>query len=146
MTALDIFTWLFWACICILALVIEVTSGTFYLLCFSIGALVTLPFAWLGAPAWVQLLVFGVVSCLCVFLVRPLVMRWFHRSEHHRESNADALIGRVGTVIEPIAPNQPGYVRIDGDEWRAESGQPIEKGEQVTVVRRQSIVLTVVPK
>ena len=38
-----------------------------------------------------------------------------------RLSNVDALIGRVGVVIEDIKGESNGYVKIDGDEWRAVS-------------------------
>ena len=30
--------WLLWTLVCVLALILEVSSGTFYLLCFAVGA------------------------------------------------------------------------------------------------------------
>ena len=60
-------------------------------------------------------------------------------------SNADALIGRVGTVITPIFPGQSGYVKVDGDEWKAVAEMPetIEQGSKVEIISRDSIIVTV---
>jgi membrane protein implicated in regulation of membrane protease activity len=137
--------WLVWTLIAVLALILEVTSGTFYILCFAIGAFVSVIVSLFYVPLWLQVLLFVIVSVACVFTVRPLVIRYLHPDENSRASNADALIGRVGVVIEPIEASKPGYVKIDGDEWRAvaASKEPIARGMKVRVVNRESIVVTV---
>ena len=67
--------------------------------------------------------------------------------EKDRLSNIDALIGRVGTVIETIEPNESGYVKVDGDEWKAVSNstESISKGQKVEIISRESIIVTVKP-
>lgn len=137
--------WLLWTLICVLALILEVSSGTFYLLCFAVGAAVAIVSSFFAIPLWAQVLVFVIFSCLCVFCVRPVVVKYLHTDRRNRKSNADALLGREGVVIESITVEKPGYVRIDGDEWRAVSkdGNNINKGAIVKVVARESIVLTV---
>lgn len=137
--------WLLWTLICVLALILEVSSGTFYLLCFAVGAAVAIISSFFGIAFWVQVLVFVICSCLCVFCVRPVVVKYLHGNRQDRKSNADALLGREGIVIEPITADAPGYVKIDGDEWRAVSkgGIRIEKGTVVKVIARASIVVTV---
>lgn len=137
--------WLLWTLICVLALILEVSSGTFYLLCFAVGAAVAIVSSFFAIPLWAQVLVFVIFSCLCVFCVRPFVVKYLHTDRRNRKSNADALLGREGVVIESITVEKPGYVRIDGDEWRAVSkdGNNINKGAIVKVVARESIVLTV---
>ena len=137
--------WLLWTLICVLALILEVSSGTFYLLCFAVGAAVAIVSSFFAIPLWAQVLVFVIFSCLCVFCVRPVVVKYLHTDRRHRKSNADALLGREGVVIESITVEKPGYVRIDGDEWRAVSkdGNNINKGAIVKVVARESIVVTV---
>ena len=77
--------------------------------------------------------------------MRPFVLRYLHSHEDGRLSNADALIGREGLLIEPITEQSAGYVRVDGDEWKAVSadGSDIEKGAMVRVVGRESIIVTV---
>ena len=70
-----------------------------------------------------------------------------HPVQKERLSNASALVGRQGVVIEPISAERPGYVRVDGDEWRAVTadGTMIERGVNVRIIAMNSIVVTVEP-
>lgn len=140
--------WLVWTLICVLALILEVSSGTFYLMCFAVGATCSIITSLFPTPLWVQVLVFAVASAVCVFCVRPFVVKYVHPGHDNRVSNADALIGRTGTVIEPITPEKAGYVKVDGDEWRAvtDDGEIIPKGEEVVIRKRDSIIVTVTKK
>ena len=92
-----------------------------------------------------QVLVFAVGSVLSVYCVRPFALRYLHPNKADRPSNADALLGREGVVIEAIRPDRDGYVKVDGDEWRAvaKDGGSIAKGERVRIVGRESIIVTV---
>lgn len=139
--------WLIWTLICVLALILEVSSGTVYLLCFAIGAAGSIVASLVWLPFWAQVLVFVVVTAVSVFAVRPVVLRYLHPAEQGRVSNADALMGKTGKVIEPITAGGSGYVRIDGDEWKAVTadGSAIECGRDVRVVARESIIITVEP-
>lgn len=138
--------WLVWTLIAVLALILEVSSGTVYLLCFALGAVAGIIVSLFPTPIWLQVIVFVAASVVCVFTVRPFVLRYLHPDRNSRVSNADALLGRTGTVIEPIGSEQPGYVKIDGDEWKAVSrdGETIPRGEKVRIVARDSIIVTVV--
>ncbi len=60
-------------------------------------------------------------------------------------SATPTLIGREGTVVEPVEAGGFGYVQVDGDVWKAVTAGPtIGKGEKVRIVSRDSIVMTVV--
>jgi len=137
--------WLFWLIASTAMLILELTSGDFYLVCFAAGAVVALVCALFPSPFWLQVLVWVVASLLCVVFVRPPLVRKLHAGEENRISNADALIGKRGTVTETVKAGGHGYVKIDGDEWRSVStdGQEIPEGTPVTVVARDSIILTV---
>lgn len=139
--------WLVWTLICVIALILEVSSGTFYLMCFSIGAVCSIVVSLFATPFWLQVLLFAITSALCVFCVRPFAVKYLHPTTSDRTSNADALIGREGIVIEAITPEQAGYVKVDGDEWRAvtTNGDMIGKGTTVRIVAMDSIIVTVVP-
>lgn len=50
--------WLFWTIITIVCLIMELSSGDFYVTCFAIGALVSIVTAVLGLPFWLQVFVF----------------------------------------------------------------------------------------
>lgn len=141
------YLWLVWLAISFLCLIIELTSGDFYVTCFAIGSLVTIPCAILYLPLWMQILVFAIASLLCIFFVRPSLLRWLHGKGKERKSNADALIGKRAIVSEAIPADSHGYVKIDGDQWRAISSDAsaIAQGTRVTVVERNSTILTVAP-
>ena len=68
-----------------------------------------------------------------------------HRHAPERVSNADAIIDRIGTVSETIPVGGYGRVKIDGDDWKAQSDEtdPIEKGMKVRVLSRDSIIISV---
>jgi len=139
--------WQLWLLISVVCLIAELSTGGFFIICFAIGALATALAAPFGAGFLVQLVVFAVVSALSIFLVRPVIMKYFHggRGDQGRVSNADALMGREGRVSETIEDNGFGRVAIDGDDWKAVSADSsrIEKGEKVRVVGRESIIITV---
>ena len=139
--------WLLWTLVCVVALILEVSSGTFYLMCFAIGAVGAVMVSLMGTPLWLQVLVFSVISAVSVFCVRPLLVKCLHLVQKERLSNASALVGRQGVVIEPISAERPGYVRVDGDEWRAVTadGTMIERGVNVRITAMNSIVVTVEP-
>jgi len=137
--------WLIWAIVAAICLIIELGAGDFFVTCFAIGALCAMLTTFVGFPVWLQILVFAVGSVLSIMFIRPSLLRHLHAGGDERASNADALIGRIGQVIEPIEVGGSGYVRIDGDEWKAVSkaSEPIRQGEKVKVVAMESIIVTV---
>ena len=137
--------WLLWLIASLALMTLELTSGDFYIICFAFGALASIIAALIGLPFWVQVLVWVCASLLCLFFVRPPLVKHLHGNMKERKSNVDALIGRQGKVIETIPQGECGYVKIDGDEWRSVSadGQEIPAGTNVTVTSRDSIILTV---
>lgn len=136
--------WLLWLIVSLACLVIELSSGDFYFICFSLGALVSIIFAACDAPFIAQLLSWVIASVLCLVFVRPSLVKRLHNRKE-RKSNADALIGRSGKVTTTIPADGYGYVQIDGDQWRSLSadGTEIPVGTIVSVVSRDSIILTV---
>jgi membrane protein implicated in regulation of membrane protease activity len=137
--------WLAWLIVSIVCIIIEVSSFDFFITCFAIGALGAMVSAIIGLPFWMQVIVWALISILSIKFIRPSLTSYLHAGSDKRISNADALIGKEGTVIDAIAKDGYGYVKIDGDEWRSVSvdGSAIEKGARVKVVSRESIILTV---
>ena len=137
--------WQLWALVVIISLLLELTSGDFFIMCFAIGALVTAVAAALGLGFYGQLAVFAVVSVLSIFFIRPRLVKALHGKRRERLSNADALMGRIGRVSEAIERGGYGRVAIDGDDWKAVSadGSYVPLGQNVRVVGRESIILTV---
>lgn len=138
--------WLLWLTASLGCLLIELSSGDFYFVCFAAGALLGVLTSALGLPVWTQLLTWAIASVLCLVFIRPSLVRKLHCNKEIRKSNADALIGKQGKVIETIPAGGSGYVKIDGDEWRSisDATTDIPKGTTVTVIGRDSIVLKVI--
>ena len=137
--------WLFWFFIGLVCLITEMILGTFFVFCLAIGAFLTVIFSPILCSLGLQIVVFAVLSVVSIFFVRPVMIRFLHKEHNERLSNVDALIGRVGVVIEDIKGESNGYVKIDGDEWRAVSrdSSDILNGERVRVVKMDSLVVTV---
>lgn len=140
--------WQLWAIVSIIALILELSSGDFFIMCFSIGALIAMIGALCGTSLTAQIIIFAIASALCLWIVRPLALRYLHKAKDERVSNTDALIGRVGRVSQEIEENGYGRVAIDGDDWKAVSstGQHIAKGTRVKVLSIDSIIITVEPQ
>ena len=135
--------WQAWAVIAFLCLILELTSGDFFIICFSIGGVFAVIAAALGLNIYWQLFIFAMFSLLSIFFVRPVALRWFHKNEPNKPTNADALLGRTGRVTEPISKDHSGYVQIDGDLWKAVSSETIKTGTTVRVIGRESTIITV---
>ena len=97
----------------------------------------------IGLNIYWQIAIFALFSLLSVLFVRPVALRYLHKNEPNKPSNADALLGRTGRVTEAIKPGQNGYVQIDGDMWRAVSAEEIPVGTTVRIVGRESTIITV---
>ena len=137
--------WQLWAAIAVVCLILELSSGDFFIICFSIGAVFGAITAALGLNLYWQLAIFALFSVLSIFLVRPVALRYLHRGEEDRVSNADALLGRQGRVIETVSADGFGRVQIDGGVWKAvtNEAQDIAMGSSVRVVSRESTIITV---
>lgn len=138
--------WQLWALVFIICLIAELFSGGFFIICFAIGTLFATLSSFVGG-LYVQVGTFIVFTAISIFWVRPFALRYLHKSDKNRKSNADALMGRIGTVSQSIPLGGFGRVAIDGDDWKAQAGPsvtaPLSVGDKVRVVGRESIIIMV---
>lgn len=139
--------WTVWAVIAMFCLILELSSGDFYVTCFGIGAVCALATSLFAVPLWAQVIVFAVFSVLSIYFLRPRLVALLNKSTSHRMSNADAIIGRVGEVTETIEVGGYGRVKLDGDDWKAQSETKadIPVGAKVRIIGRDSIIISVTP-
>lgn len=137
--------WQIWAVIAVVCLILELSSGDFFIICFSIGAVFGALGVLMGLNGYWQTALFALFTLLSIFLVRPVALRYLYRREENRVSNADALIGRQGKVVETIKACSYGRVQIDGDIWKAVTNElaDIAEDTKVRVVSRESTIITV---
>ena len=137
--------WQVWAVVAVICLILELTAGDFFIICFSIGAFFAAIVAAVGGGIYLQLLAFAVFTLISLFWVRPIAKRYLRKGEDSRVSNADALLGRQGRVVETVKADGFGRVQIDGDIWKTvtNEAQDIPEGTNVRVVGRESTIITV---
>ena len=137
--------WQVWAVVAVLCLIMELMAGDFFIICFAFGAMAAAVVAAFGLNGYIQLLAFAVFTLVFLFWFRPLARRYLHKGEDNRVSNADALLGRQGRVVETVKAGGYGRVQIDGDIWKAVTlgENDIPEGTTVTVTDRASTIITV---
>lgn len=137
--------WQVWAVVAVICLILELMAGDFFIICFSIGAVGGLLTALLSDSLYLQLFAFAVFTVLALVYVRPFAKRYLHKGEDSRVSNADALMGRQGRVVETVKAGGFGRVQIDGDIWKAVTNgeADIPEGSTVVVTDRASTIITV---
>ena len=107
---------------------------------FAAGALAALIGALLGAVLWVQIVLFLLVSAVCLLAVRPLARK--HLNNRVEATNADRVIGAEARVTEEINDlAATGAVSVGGVIWTARSGNDIiiPVGTLVRVLRIEGV-------
>jgi len=134
--------WIIWLVIGVALIVAEMFTLTFYLLMLGIGAMVGFLTALLLPEAYlVQVVVASVLALILTAFTKPLTKR-LHTSRGYRDT-IDDLVGKQGTVVEPVTENGLAIVRVGNEIWSAKSDSPLAEGEQVIVLQRSSTVLEV---
>ena len=111
-------------------------AGSFYLLPFALGAFAAAVTAFLGAPVALEWAAFLAGSVAGSAVLWPLGRRLASRSPQ-AAVGANRWVGREALVLRDIpgGPGGTGLIRLEREEWRAESftGLPIPAGSTVLV-------------
>ena len=78
--------WTLWAVLAMVCLVMEMSSGDFYITCFGIGAVCSLVVSLFAVPFWAQVTVFAVFSVLSIYCIRPHLVKMLDANGGHRKS------------------------------------------------------------
>ena len=121
-------------------------AGSFFLAPFAVGAGAAAAASFVGLPIGVSWAVFLVVSFVSFAAFRPLARRLDLRSPQS-SVGAGRWVNREAIVIREIGLNGRGAVRLDREEWTAESfsGDRIPVGSRVLVNRVEGTRLVVMP-
>lgn len=119
MTMIDAMIWLG---VFIFSIVIELATMGLFTIWFAGGSLIALIVALLGAPMWLQITLFILISVVLLLFTRPIAMKYYNKGR--TKTNVDSLIGEVAVVTETIDNLEgKGAIRIKGLEWSAKSEQ-----------------------
>ena len=133
-----------WAVAIVVFLVLEAVTVGIASIWFALGSICALISALLGAPVWLQVLWFALISVLTLLLTRPIVRKYVNTKK--QATNADRVIGMKASVREDIDNlSASGAVFCDGKEWSARSadGSTIPSGTVVEVVAIEGVKLMV---
>lgn len=126
-----------------------VVAGTFFMLPFGVGAFVAAIVAFATTSLTASWLVFVVVSGAAFATLVPLGRRLDRSAGSRERVGANRWEGRVGVVLSeiPEGPGATGLVRVDREEWRAESTEDaaVPAGSRVRVIRVDGTRLVVEP-
>nr|NLD40991.1 NfeD family protein [Actinomycetales bacterium] len=128
--------WILWLIGAIVAAIVEMFTLDFVFLMFAGGALGGMIAALAGGSVWVQMVAFGGVSLLLLFLVRPAAQAWMLKRTPEARTNVRALSGRIAEVLTEVT-TRGGRVKLAGEVWSARSSLPEEvfrEGQSVVVV------------
>lgn len=126
----------FWAVLAALAFVGELVSVSFFLLFFSLGAVVALGLAFAGFGIAAQAVGFVVATALSMVVLRPALLNRLALGEAEGYQKPGGLLGKSGVVMDVIEPGGSGTVRIgSGEFWTARSLHSRERIELGTRVR-----------
>ena len=132
-----------WALFIIFALIVEGVTSALVSVWFVPGAVISLLLASFKVPVWIQVLIFVVVSVVCVILAKFVFQKYFKKK--NTLTNIDAIIGERALVTEKINNIAgSGLVKVKGQLWSARSADPdttYESGDVVTVVAIEGVKL-----
>ena len=135
-----------WIIAVVVLLIIEGLTAGLVTIWFAIGAVVALICCLIGAPLWLQLAVFLVVSFVTLLVTRPLAQKYLNSKT--QPTNADRLIGKeciVTEMIDNVAGT--GAVTVGGQVWTARcvSDVVVQPNARATVRRIEGVKLIVEP-
>jgi membrane protein implicated in regulation of membrane protease activity len=137
-----------WLAAMIALLIVEAMVPGLVSIWFALGALAAMISAALGAPLWLQVLWFFLISVVSLLLTRPLARKVVNARTVR--TNADMAIGQDCVVTEKIDNlRETGAVKLGGKIWTARMAKPdgrAEKGEILRVLRIEGVKLIVEEK
>ena len=135
-----------WLAVLFLCVITEISTVSITSLWFAVGALVAMLADLFHLPPVVQVVLFVAVSGACLWLLRPIVKKYF--TPKLTRTNVDAVIGTEGVVTAQVDNfNATGTVKLAGMEWsaRSTSGEPIAPGIRIKVDRIEGVKVYVTP-
>jgi membrane protein implicated in regulation of membrane protease activity len=127
--------WILWLCVAAVLAIGEIITEGFFLAWFAIGAGVASVAAYLGLSAGWQWGLFLLTSAILLGFSRRFAEKF--TKAQPPGIGADRYSGKIGVVLEEVNNLQnTGRVRIDKDEWRADSSTDriIPTGEKVKII------------
>jgi len=127
-----------WLIVFVACIAIEIITMGLTTIWFAGGSLAAAIVSAIGAPLWLQLVLFFGVSLLLLYLTRPVAVKYFNKDRV--KTNAESLVGQQAIVISEIDNLQGiGQVTVNGQEWTARNARGNERLSVGSVVYIRAI-------
>lgn len=130
------YMWILWLSAFGIFLLIEAIGTDLVTIWFAFGSILALILSFIpGVAWWVEVIVFFVISIICLLALRPLARKYLRGKIV--QSNADGLIGRKGMLLEKIDQFHRGLCQIGDVKWTAvgiDDDTKIEAGKVIEIV------------
>ena len=118
--------------------------GGFYILFFGLAALIVGALAaleWLNT-AWLQWLLFSILSLISLFLFRNSLLVWMKAHEPVGQ-DVDSMVGETAVLTEDLPAGAVGKVELRGTTWSARNTghTMLRKGHRARVERVDGLTL-----
>ena len=136
-----------WFILGIVFLALEMALPGFVIFFFGVGALLTAA-ATILFPITLngQLIVFIISTLASLLLLRKYIKRIFFGTTFENDEVSDSALASCGEraeVVEAIIPPAEGKVKYSGTTWRALSANQIDKGQIVTIMSQDGLIMHV---
>jgi membrane protein implicated in regulation of membrane protease activity len=119
------------------------TPGGFFFLFFGLGGIVVGALVWLGLaqPAWLQWLLFSLISLVCLVPLRGRLVRRIGGKD--TGGQVDALVGEVAVLLDDLPPGEIGKAELRGTAWTARNTDQhaLRRGQRGRVTRVDGLTL-----
>jgi inner membrane protein len=142
--------WWNWLLLGLVLLAAEMaTPGGFYILFFGLAALIVGALAgmeWLNT-AWLQWLVFSILSIISLFLFRNSLLLWM-KTHEPAGPDVDSMVGETAVLTDDLPPGDIGKVELRGTTWSARNAGEtlLAKGHRARVERVDGLTLWIKPE
>jgi len=130
---------LIWSIIGVVLIIVEVSSFTFVLCFFGIGALLVAFTAWihLTTEIYSQVISFSIISVGLMILMRKTLKKLFPGT---KDKTPD-YIGKKAKVTKKVLPSEDGTISYRGSEWIAfcDENETFQEGEIVEIIDMDGI-------
>jgi inner membrane protein len=140
--------WWHWLVLGLLLVAAEMATGGFYVIFFGaaalmLGVLVLFEF---GGPAWVQWLLFSVLSVSSLLAFRNRFRALMRVGTP--AADVDRLVGESAVPLEDIAPGGVGRAELRGTVWTARNPgpTPLHRGQRCTVSAVEHLTISLIPE
>ena len=128
----------------IVFMVLEGVSYQIVSVWFAAGAIGGLLAYVCGAPIWLQITIFIVLSLVMLAALRPLSVKLL--SKNRIRTNAESLVGKSVLITQDVDNiNGTGQGKVEGMTWtvRSDTGENIPSGEVAKILRIEGVKLIV---